>query len=422
MADLTYIIYNNSTNTTATIKYFDISTNFSEQQHRLKIPITWNPPFNASPYTNFTNSSTLRSEVKTYTDDTGSINYTTTATTTGTTLYLTSNSGIQLGWTVFNSSYITSGQTVTNFVGTTAVVISAAPDVVPFSSGAAITFTPPEFLLDVNNTTNLVVGWVATGNGYNGQTILEVRSGTRLVMSNQPSTNPTPSGNITFTSNDDNMLEIAPLSSSTFVMDYDRITSSYGTYTSIVNMYATLDSPVTKVINNFMVVSAVPVTDPSSPFYESPGGAADAPSCNDNASVSCSAGGSGGSKVICTELYNQGLLDENIYKIDQAFGKHLLVKNPQAYWGYRLWADILVNYMQGQGNPIIPKLFFWLSKAKQQDLSKKIAINIAKLLGKPFAYELARRQGAVKNFNLVGFLLVSLGLKICKLIGIIKRK
>lgn len=295
MADLTYTIYNNSNDTTATINYFEIATNLSEQQHRLKIPAFWNPPFNASPYTDFTGATTLRSEVKTYTSDVGSVNHTTTATTTGTTLRLDSNSELQVGWTVFNASYIYSGQTVANKLGTQTVILSSVPDVVPFSSGVAITFTPPEFLLDVNNTTDLQEGWVASGNGYNGETILEVRSGTRLVMSDQPSTNPSPGGNITFTSDEDNMLEIPPLSSSTFVMDYDRITSVYGTYTSIVTMHATLGSNVVKNINNFMLVSALPVTNPASPFYVGEGGGGASPDpCTDNTSVSCSVSGGTG--------------------------------------------------------------------------------------------------------------------------------
>lgn len=267
MAEITYTILNNSTDTTAVINYFEITTNLSQIQHHLKIPVTWNAPFNSSPYTDFTGSTTLRSTSKTYVNDLGNINAVTTELTTNTTIVLNTNAGIQLGWTVYNETYITSGQTVVNIIGSDTVVISSTPDVVPFSSGEAVSFIPPEYLLDINSTSGLSVGWVATGNGYGGETILEIRSGTRLVMSDQPSSSPSPGGTITFTSDEDNMVSIPPLSTATFVMDYDRITSSLGTYTSAVKIYAQQGAPVVKDVNNFMVVSAAPVNTPDSPYY-----------------------------------------------------------------------------------------------------------------------------------------------------------
>lgn len=133
------------------------------------------------------------------------------------------------------------------------------------------------------------------------------------------------------------------------------------------------------------------------------------------------AGGSGGSKVICTELYNQGFLDQDIYLLDQEFGRWLAKNDPQAYWGYRAWADILVKYMRGQGRPLLPQLAFWLTQEQKQKLSQRIALGVAKILAKPFAYELARRvDNTNRPFRLSGYLVVKLGLPICKLIGIFK--
>jgi len=130
------------------------------------------------------------------------------------------------------------------------------------------------------------------------------------------------------------------------------------------------------------------------------------------------AGGGGGAKVICTELYHQGLLDRDIYLLDQQFGRWLLINDPQTYWGYRAWADILVRYMRGQGRPIIPKLLFWQSEQQQQILSQRLAQWIARKLAEPFAYELARRvDGQTRPFRLSGYLVVSVGLPICRLIG-----
>ena len=130
------------------------------------------------------------------------------------------------------------------------------------------------------------------------------------------------------------------------------------------------------------------------------------------------AGGGGGAKVICTELYHQGFLNRDIYLLDQQFGRWLLINDPETYWGYRAWADILVRYMRGQGRPIIPKLLFWHSEQQQQINSQRLAQWIARQLAEPFAYELARRvDGQARPFRLSGYLVVSVGLPICRLIG-----
>lgn len=175
-----------------------------------------------------------------------------------------------------------------------------------------------------------------------------------------------------------------------------------------------------------VAASPAPAPEPAPLPSGDGGGVSAGPGCPGGVSAasdsSCSAGDGGGGKVICTELYRQGHLPEDIYQVDQDFGKLLLRKDPVTYWGYRKWADILVNYMQGKGNPIIPKMFFWVDKDKKQEMSKDIALYLAKLLGKPFAYELARRQGKVKEFSIFGYLLVTVGLKVCKLIGFFTKK
>lgn len=130
-------------------------------------------------------------------------------------------------------------------------------------------------------------------------------------------------------------------------------------------------------------------------------------------------GGGDGGKVICTELYHQGLLDQTIYQLDQEFGRWLLINQPTTYWGYRAWADILVRYMRGQGRPLIAGLAFWLDQEQKQQLSKKIAVAVAKVIAKPFANELARRADKTtkRPFYISGWLVVTLGLPICKAIG-----
>ena len=309
MAIQIYTITNYSTVSTATIISFSIATTLTEQQHYLDLT-GWNPPFDT--YTSFTGASTVLTSTKTYVSDERDIQRTTTATTSisSSTLWVTSNTGIGNGWAISGTG-IGTGRTVQSTPGSTRVIMNNPP-ANPIGIGVDITFIPPEYLLFVNNTSGLSVGWTADGNGYDGTQnieILDIRSGGELKMSDQPSGSSTPGGSITFTSPGDVMLEIPPGSSSTFAMNYTRVTSSYGTYTSLVSIDADLDGPVTKVINNFMLVSAALVTDPASPFFDaSGGGGADASStCNDSNSVSCSAGGGGGSCFVAStliKLYN----------------------------------------------------------------------------------------------------------------------
>jgi len=49
-------------------------------------------------------------------------------------------------------------------------------------------------------------------------------------------------------------------------------------------------------------------------------------------------GGGGGCKIICTKLYELGLLEEDIFAADQQFGELLREKYPNTYYGYLAWA------------------------------------------------------------------------------------
>jgi len=128
-------------------------------------------------------------------------------------------------------------------------------------------------------------------------------------------------------------------------------------------------------------------------------------------------GGGGGSKVICTALYQMGMMPEELYDHDQRFGKWLYENDPVAYKGYRKWADVLVEYMHGRGRPLLPKLMFWKTPEEKQELSHRIAVRVGNFVGYSFASEIARRAGHKVPFSLRGWLIVSLGLKICKAIG-----
>jgi hypothetical protein len=73
--------------------------------------------------------------------------------------------------------------------------------------------------------------------------------------------------------------------------------------------------------------------------------------------------------------------------------------------------------MNGQGQPLLPSLLFWKTPEQKQELSQRIAVRVGNFVGYSFATEIARRAGHKVSFSLGGWLIVSVGLKICKAIG-----
>ena len=271
MAAITYTIRNNSSTTPAVINYFTIATNPAQIRHTLNLT-GWDSPWGTG-YTAFTEASTLRTVSSTYISNVGTLTKVYQY-HNGTSLLLDNNTGIVAGWGVSSTLGYTSGQTVVATSGTSWVITSAAPTA-GLVLGDAISFQPPQYLLQVNSISGISVGWVISGNGYNsGQTVVAT-SGTQWVQVSANASS-TPSGTITFTSNQDIMATIAPLGTKTFSMNYVNTTAVRGTYTSLVNIVATVGSSVTKIVNNYLsIVAPAAVTVPSSPYYDSGGGGGD---------------------------------------------------------------------------------------------------------------------------------------------------
>ena len=133
-------------------------------------------------------------------------------------------------------------------------------------------------------------------------------------------------------------------------------------------------------------------------------------------------GGGGGGSVICTALYNLGYMEKEIFEYDQAYGLWLYQNEFVSYRGYRAWADILVRYVKGQGQPVLPKLLFWKTANEQQQLSQQLAIYTARVIGGAFSKEIARRAGYNIPFSFGGWLCVTVGLAVTKTIGYIVKK
>lgn len=214
-------------------------------------------------------------------------------------------------------------------------------------------------------------------------------------------------------------VSLAPAASIPFTLDYTNSSGDLTSYRNILTVNGTVNGFSDQAsLDAVVVVSAAPVID-SGGGGGGEGAPAPAP-CADTTSQ-CSAGGTG-PKVICTALYELGLMDKDIYEYDQAFGLWLYQNNPVAYKGYRMWADILVAYVKGEGKPLLPRLMFWKTKQEQQDLSQRIAVSIAQFVGSAFANEIARRAGHDLPRTLGGWLVVSIGLRVCKGIGYIFAK
>lgn len=97
-------------------------------------------------------------------------------------------------------------------------------------------------------------------------------------------------------------------------------------------------------------------------------------------------------KVICTELYHQGLMDKAIYEADQAFGK---MQDAEVMIGYHTWALPVVRLMK----------------------RSKAATWLAHKIATPWAKHMAWEMGVGDRANFIGFVLMSVGLPVCRIIG-----
>jgi hypothetical protein len=176
-------------------------------------------------------------------------------------LLLSSIDNIEPGWIVSGGNYNT---TVSSTSGTSWVITGSAPVSQPNPS-ATINFTPPQFLLLVDDITTIESTWIATGNGYTTNQTVSSTSGTQwLVMSDEPNGNPI-AAPINFYSTNDEMYTLPPASgpttpsSVTFELDYNYVSPTPGSYESGVTIFATLVGPIEKDIKTFLYINSAPV-------------------------------------------------------------------------------------------------------------------------------------------------------------------
>ena len=128
-------------------------------------------------------------------------------------------------------------------------------------------------------------------------------------------------------------------------------------------------------------------------------------------------GGGGGGKIICTKLYELGLMSKEIYLADQAFGAELVKNRPDIYNGYRAWAEIVVDWMNGAG----PKMMPWMSDEEFSTAIKRWSTAWAVDIATPWAEEMAHKMGKQKSSSLTGRMITISGIPICKAVGVWQR-
>ena len=128
-------------------------------------------------------------------------------------------------------------------------------------------------------------------------------------------------------------------------------------------------------------------------------------------------GGGGGGKIICTKLHELGLMSTDIYLADQAFGAELLQTRPDIYNGYRAWAEIVVDWMSGQG----PKMMPWMSDEQFGHAAQRWSTSWAQDIATPWAEHMAYKMGVVEKDNVTGRMITLVGIPICKAVGVWQR-
>jgi hypothetical protein len=128
-------------------------------------------------------------------------------------------------------------------------------------------------------------------------------------------------------------------------------------------------------------------------------------------------GGGGGGKIICTRLYELGLMSKEIYLADQAFGAELVKSHPDIYNGYRAWAEIVVDWMDGRG----PKMMPWMTDQAFGQAARSWSTRWAQDIATPWAEEMAYQMKESMLPNNTGKAIMAIGTPICKIVGVWQR-
>ena len=126
-------------------------------------------------------------------------------------------------------------------------------------------------------------------------------------------------------------------------------------------------------------------------------------------------GGSGGSggTIICTALYELGLMNKDLYEADAKFGKYMEYNEPEIYNGYLAWAHKVVSWLNG----FTPNVFFWITNKEKRKKAELAFIKKATLkIVMPWAHTMANTIDNSYSKNKTGERLMAIGSHFCKFI------
>lgn len=125
------------------------------------------------------------------------------------------------------------------------------------------------------------------------------------------------------------------------------------------------------------------------------------------------------SKIICTKLFQIGMMPYNIFAADQQYGEWLKKNDRVVYRGYIKWAKIVTSWIDGGG----PDFMVWIkNKEKRIEAQKKAATEWAYKIATPWSEHMAYLMGAVKNDNVMGRIIMNIGRPICKIVYFMPKK
>ncbi|WP_319561733.1 RHS repeat-associated core domain-containing protein [Marispirochaeta sp.] len=138
-----------------------------------------------------------------------------------------------------------------------------------------------------------------------------------------------------------------------------------------------------------------PETTPSDVIPEGSTSSNDDSSGDDDTSGDDDNGGDDEGSIICTELYRQGLMSEDIYQADELFGRMVETNFPLVKKGYLIIARPIVSGMR-----------------KSHGFSA--AVNI---FAKPWSLQMAYMVGFADKQNLAGAAIMIIGVPLCFIVG-----
>ena len=125
------------------------------------------------------------------------------------------------------------------------------------------------------------------------------------------------------------------------------------------------------------------------------------------------------SKIICTKLFQIGMMPYNIFAADQQYGEWLKKNDRVVYRGYIKWARIVTSWIDGGG----PDFMVWIrNKEKRIEAQRKAATEWAFKIATPWSEHMAYLMGAVKNDNVMGRIIMNIGRPICKIVYFMPKK